>query len=127
MTVLVPGRINAKNEWVEEEFIDEINIIEPGRNYGWGVILSGVQTGIEKRAAERMEQPGWPAWPGSGCAAEVSGDTVNHQEVLFNQFGRARCGRRLEAIITCFCRPRGSQWRHRTPGSALAVIDAHTA
>ena len=29
---------------------DEINIIEPGRNYGWGVITMGIQPGITKRA-----------------------------------------------------------------------------
>ena len=28
---------------------DEINIIEPRKNYGWGVITMGVQTGITKR------------------------------------------------------------------------------
>ncbi len=29
---------------------DEINIIEPGHNYGWGVITMGVQPGITKRS-----------------------------------------------------------------------------
>ena len=36
---------------------DEINIIEPGHNYGWGVITMGIQPGITKRAEEGMEQP----------------------------------------------------------------------
>ena len=36
---------------------DEINIIEPGHNYGWGVITMGVQPGITKRTEEGMEQP----------------------------------------------------------------------
>ena len=36
---------------------DEINIIEPGRNYGWGVITSGIQGGVAKRAEEGMQQP----------------------------------------------------------------------
>ena len=30
---------------------DEINIIEPGHNYGWGVISMGAQAGITERAA----------------------------------------------------------------------------
>ena len=36
---------------------DEINIIEPGRNYGWGVVTMGVQNGIAKRSEPGMEQP----------------------------------------------------------------------
>jgi aldose sugar dehydrogenase len=98
---------------------DEINIIEPGKNYGWGVITSGIQAGIDKRAAEGMEQPvvyftptlapsgiafytgpHFPRWTNNllvtGLAGqqlrrlEIAGDTVAHQEVLFNQFGRVR-------------------------------------
>jgi glucose/arabinose dehydrogenase len=98
---------------------DEINIIERGRNYGWGVITHGVQPGITKRAEEGMEQPvayytptlapagmafytgtRYPAWRnnlfvgGLGSQQlrrlEVNGDKVTHQEVVFNQFGRVR-------------------------------------
>ena len=98
---------------------DEINIIEPGRNYGWGVITHGVQNGITKRAEAGMEQPivyytptiapsgiafytgdQFPAWKNNllvgGMAGqqlrrlEISGDKVTHQEVLFDQFGRVR-------------------------------------
>ena len=36
---------------------DEINIIEKGKNYGWGVISMGVQNGITERSHEGMEQP----------------------------------------------------------------------
>ncbi len=96
---------------------DEINIIEPGKNYGWGVITMGVQNGITKRSEPGMEQPivyftptiapsgiafytgnRYPQWKNnlfvSALAGqqlrrlEVSGDKVTAQEVLFNQFGR---------------------------------------
>jgi aldose sugar dehydrogenase len=96
---------------------DEINIIEPGRNYGWGVITSGLQPGITKRAQEGMEQPivyytpsigpsgivfytgtRYPGWKNnlfvSGLVGqqlrrlEVGSGTVSHQEVIFNQYGR---------------------------------------
>ena len=98
---------------------DEINIIESGRNYGWGVITMGIQPGITKRAEPGMEQPivyftptvapagmafydgsHYPGWKNnlfvSGLAGqqlrrlEVAGGKVTHQEVLFNQFGRIR-------------------------------------
>jgi aldose sugar dehydrogenase len=96
---------------------DEINIIEPGHNYGWGVITMGIQPGMTERAHEGMEQPivyftpsiapsgmvfytgtKYPAWKNdlfvSALAGqqlrrlEVSGDKVTHQEQVFNQFGR---------------------------------------
>jgi glucose/arabinose dehydrogenase len=96
---------------------DEINIIEPGKNYGWGVITMGVQNGITKRSEPGMEQPvvyytptiapsGIVFYTGNRFAQwknnlfvsalagqqlrrlEVSGDKVTAQEVLFNQFGR---------------------------------------
>lgn len=98
---------------------DEINIIEPGHNYGWGVITMGIQPGITKRAEEGMDQPvvyytptiapsgmtfyagtKYPGWKNNlfvGCLGgqqlrrlEVDGDKVTHQEVVFNQFGRIR-------------------------------------
>jgi glucose/arabinose dehydrogenase len=96
---------------------DEINIVERGRNYGWGVISHGIQNGITKRTEAGMEEPvvyytptiapsgiafltssAFPAWKNnlfvSGLAGqqlrrlEIAGDTVVHQEVIFNQFGR---------------------------------------
>ena len=96
---------------------DEINIIEPGHNYGWGVITMGIQPGMTERSHEGMEQPivyytptiapsgivfytgsKYPGWKNnlfvSALAGqqlrrlEVSGNQVTHQEQVFNQFGR---------------------------------------
>jgi aldose sugar dehydrogenase len=96
---------------------DEVNIIEPGHNYGWGVITMGVQNGITKRSEPGMEQPvvyytptiapsgiafytgdKYPAWKNnlfvSALAGqqlrrlEIDGANVTHQEPVFNQFGR---------------------------------------
>jgi glucose/arabinose dehydrogenase len=98
---------------------DEINIIEAGKNYGWGVITHGIQPGMTKRFQEGMEQPvayytptiapagmsfyagtRYPGWKNNlfvgGLGGqqlrrlEVSGGKVTHQEVVFNQFGRVR-------------------------------------
>ncbi len=96
---------------------DEINIIEAGHNYGWGVITMGIQNGITQRVREGMEQPivyytptiapsgivfckgskyrGWKnnlfvsALAGQQLRRlEISRDKVTHQEQVFNQFGR---------------------------------------
>jgi len=98
---------------------DELNRLEPGRNYGWGVISHGIQPGITKTAQEGMEQPVVHWTPAIGPSAiafytgtryrgwknnlfvaglsgqqlrrlEIAGDRVTHQEVIFNQFGRVR-------------------------------------
>jgi aldose sugar dehydrogenase len=96
---------------------DEINIIEKGHNYGWGVITMGVQPGITERTHEGMEQPivyytptiapsgitfytgnKYPQWKNNLFVSalggqqlrrlEIDGDKVTHQEQVFNQFGR---------------------------------------
>jgi glucose/arabinose dehydrogenase len=96
---------------------DEINIIEPGHNYGWGIATMGVQNGIVKRSEAGMDDPivyytptiapsgivfytgdKYPGWKNnlfvSALAGqqlrrlETSGGKVVHQETVFNQFGR---------------------------------------
>jgi glucose/arabinose dehydrogenase len=98
---------------------DEINIIEPGRNYGWGVVTMGVQPGITRRTAPGMDSPityytpaiapsgigfysanRYPGWRNSlfvaGLAGqqlrriEVSGRKIVDQEVVFDALGRTR-------------------------------------
>jgi glucose/arabinose dehydrogenase len=98
---------------------DEINLIEKGKNYGWGVISMGLQNGITERSHEGMEQPivyytptiapsgigfytgsKYPGWKNNLFVAalagqqlrrlETSGRKVIHQEAVFEQFGRVR-------------------------------------
>ena len=98
---------------------DEINIIEKGKNYGWGVISMGIQPGITKTTEPGMEQPivyytpaispsgiafytgsRYPGWKNNLFVAglvgqqlrrlEISGRKVVAQEVLFDQYGRTR-------------------------------------
>jgi glucose/arabinose dehydrogenase len=98
---------------------DEINVIEPGRNYGWGVITMGTEPGMTKRAEAGMEQPivhytptiaptgmtfyagdRYPGWKHSLFVAalagqqlrrlETSGTSVMHQERVLTGFGRVR-------------------------------------
>jgi aldose sugar dehydrogenase len=99
---------------------DEINIIQPGHNYGWGVISNGIQPGITERTHEGMEQPvvyytpsiapagisfytgdKYPGWKNTSLFVgalrgqqlrrlEIKGDKVAHQEVVFAEYGRVR-------------------------------------
>ena len=99
---------------------DEINIIERGGNYGWGVVSRGTQAGITKTSEPGMIDPvvyylptfapagitfysgdRYPGWKNTslfvgGLAGqalrrlEIDGDTVTRQEVIFDRFGRVR-------------------------------------
>ena len=99
---------------------DEINIIERGRNYGWGVVTRGRQPGITKVSETGMVDPivyyiptfapsgisfysgdRYPGWKNTslfvgGLAGqalrrlEIDGETVTSQEVIFDRFGRVR-------------------------------------
>lgn len=98
---------------------DEINILEKGKNYGWGVITMGIQPGLTLHSAPGMEQPivyytptiapsgihfyagnRYPRWKNNlfvaGLAGqqlrrlEIKGREVVAQEVLFQQYGRVR-------------------------------------
>jgi glucose/arabinose dehydrogenase len=96
---------------------DEINLIEKGHNYGWGVITMGVDPRVTERTHEGMEQPivyytptiapsgmvfytgsKYPNWKNNLFVSalggqqlrrlEIGGRQVTHQEQVFNQFGR---------------------------------------
>ena len=98
---------------------DEINIVEKGKNYGWGVISMGIQPGITKREAPGMEQPvayyvptiapsgitfytgsRYPAWKNNLFVAALAGQQLRRlevkdrqvvsQEIVFQEFGRTR-------------------------------------
>ncbi|HEY2435059.1 MAG TPA: PQQ-dependent sugar dehydrogenase [Vicinamibacterales bacterium] len=96
---------------------DEINIIEPKHNYGWGVATKGVQPGITKTSEPGMDDPirywtpsvapsgivfytgtKYPGWKNDlfvSCLAgqqlkrlEIKDGKVLHEEQVFNTFGR---------------------------------------
>lgn len=99
---------------------DEINIIEKGHNYGWGVASKGLQGGITKTTEAGMDDPivyytpaiapagitfytgaRYPGWKNTSLLVgalvgqqlrrlEISNENVVKQEVLFEQFGRVR-------------------------------------
>ena len=98
---------------------DEINLITPGGNYGWGLVSMGIQPGISARQAPGMIGPvayytptiapsgimvyrghRYPGWAGNLFVAALSGQQlrrlvldgprITHQEVLFKAYGRVR-------------------------------------
>ena len=131
---------------------DEINVIQAGRNYGWGVITMGTQAGITKRFEPGMEQPvayylpsvapsgmafytgsRYPGWKNSlfvGCLGgqqlkrlEVKGDTITHQEVVFNQFGRVRdIVQGPDGFFYLALQTPGTGLADSTPGSVVRLV-----
>ena len=98
---------------------DEINTIEKGHNYGWGVVSMGLQPGITRQHQEGMDDPiiyyspsigpsgitfntgsrysGWKDNLFLGALIgqklfryEIDGRRITHQEVLWDQYGRTR-------------------------------------
>jgi glucose/arabinose dehydrogenase len=98
---------------------DEINILEPGKNYGWGVVSMGLEPGINRQYALGMTPPiAWynpavapsgtifytgdryPGWKNNMFIATMTGQkflrveikdrTVVAQEAVFEGFGRVR-------------------------------------
>lgn len=96
---------------------DEINIISPKHNYGWGIATKGIQNGITKTSEPGMDDPitywtpsvapsgiafytgdKYPGWKNNlfvSCLAgqqlkrlEVKDGKVLHEEQVFNTFGR---------------------------------------
>jgi glucose/arabinose dehydrogenase len=98
---------------------DEINIVEPGKDYGWGTVSKGIQPSIEEVSAPGLVDPvvwyfptiapsgiafykgdRYPGWKGSLFVAglrgeqlrrlEIQGRKVTAQEIVFAQLGRVR-------------------------------------
>ena len=99
---------------------DEVNVIERGHNYGWGIATKGTQTGITKTSEPGMDEPvvfytpsigptgmafytgdRYPRWRNASLflsalvgqrliRLEIAGNAVARQEVVFDQLGRVR-------------------------------------
>jgi hypothetical protein len=127
---------------------DEINIVERGRNYGWGVATRGRQPGITKVSEPGMIDPivyyirrfapsGISFYSGDSISRleehqpvrrwlagqalrrlEIDGDKVTSQEVIFDQFGAFAMSCR-DRTDTCIWRFSTRQVRARTTGWSL--------
>jgi glucose/arabinose dehydrogenase len=98
---------------------DEINIIDKGHNYGWGVVSMGLEPGITHQHEAGMDDPiayytptiapsgmtfysgnRYPGWKNNLFVAalagqellrlEINGRKIVSQEALFQQYGRVR-------------------------------------
>ena len=96
---------------------DEINIIQKGHNYGWGVVSMGLEPGITKQHQAGMEDPiafyvpsigpsgisfytagRYPGWKNNLFVSalvgqkliryEIDGRRITHQEAVYQGFGR---------------------------------------
>jgi glucose/arabinose dehydrogenase len=131
---------------------DEINIIEPGHNYGWGVATMGVQAGITKRSQPGMDDPivyytptlapsgmafyggtVYPGWKNNLLVGalggqqlrrlETSNGKVTHQETVFNQFGRVReVGVGPDGFLYVMLQLPGQVLSQSTPGMVARLV-----
>lgn len=98
---------------------DEINIIEKGHNYGWGVVSMGLQPGITLQHKDGMDDPvryytpaiapsgivfnsgkKYPGWTNNLFLTaltgqkliryEIQGRQIKDEEILWDQYGRTR-------------------------------------
>ncbi len=98
---------------------DEINIIEKGLNYGWGVVSKGLQPGITLQSKEGMVEPiryytpsiapsgitfntgnKYPGWKNNLFLTalagqkliryQIEGRKIVEEEILWDQYGRTR-------------------------------------
>lgn len=98
---------------------DEINIIEKGHNYGWGVVSMGLQPGITLQHKDGMEDPiryyspaiapsgivfnsgdKYPGWTNNLFLTALTGQKliryeiqdrkITDEEILWDQYGRTR-------------------------------------
>ena len=98
---------------------DEINVIEDGHNYGWGVVSMGLQPGINLQHQEGMEEPirfytpaigpsgivfnsgsRYPGWTNNLFLTALAGQKliryqiedrrIVEEEILWDQYGRTR-------------------------------------